>query len=198
MVKQVADYVDKVQKKFPYLTKSEINKIITYGLKMYQFANKLHADVSALYRSKEENENFLSYCGRLSMNALKHYYYFIQKGRMKERVLYRMRGCKWDGYYYIGLNEDEQKKVKQNGKFTTFENVYLTKVKYEFYHTPHIKHIWKIAWPADCGWKFFRDKLKTEYAEYIGENEYAKYHQCFLKRFNQGHASSDSGTTESE
>lgn len=35
MVKAVADYVDIVQKKYPYLSKSEINKILTFGLKMY-------------------------------------------------------------------------------------------------------------------------------------------------------------------
>ena len=45
MVKQVKDYVDRVQEKFPYLSKSEINKIITFGLKRYSWINKMHGDV---------------------------------------------------------------------------------------------------------------------------------------------------------
>jgi hypothetical protein len=34
----------------------------------------------------------------------------------------------------------------------------------------------------DCGWKFFVKELKSEHAEYLGENQYEKYHQCFLRR----------------
>jgi hypothetical protein len=34
----------------------------------------------------------------------------------------------------------------------------------------------------DCGWKFFVKELKSEHAEYLGENQYEKYHQCFLGR----------------
>jgi hypothetical protein len=40
----------------------------------------------------------------------------------------------------------------------------------------------------DCGWKFHVDKLKTEHAEYLGENQYEKYHQCFLGGSKDGSA----------
>ena len=41
---------------------------------------------------------------------------------------------------------------------------------------------------TDCGWKFFVEEFETSKAEYVGENNYEKYHQCFLGRFNHGYA----------
>ena len=67
------------------------------------------------------------------------------------------------------------------GKTYTFTDIYLTKVKKELFHDPRVKHIWRVPYSLDCGWKFHVDKLKTEHAEYLGENQYEKYHQCFLK-----------------
>jgi hypothetical protein len=99
-----------------------------------------------------------------------------------------MRRTKWDGYYYIGLNEDQHNSLKK-GKIITFTDIYLTKVKKELFHDPRVKHIWRVPYPMDCGWKFHIDKLKTEHAEYLGENQYEKYHQCFLGRFKNGSSS---------
>lgn len=175
MVKEVADYVDKVQERFPFLTKSEINKILTFGLKRYAWANKMHADVLI---TKRNNEIFTAHCGPLGVDALKHFYRFLTKNRMRERVLFKMRKLEWDGYYYIGLSDEDHAKVAKNSRYKTFTNIYMTKLKKELYHIPQVKHIWKVPW-FDCGWRFFLETLKTQHAEYIGENEYEKYHQCF-------------------
>lgn len=183
MVKEVKHYVPIIQQRYNWLSKSEINKILTFGLKMYAFANAMHADVLICYRA---DDNLTAHCGPLGFDSLKHYYRFLTKNRMRERVLYKLRKEKWDGYYYIGLRDEEHKNVKKSGKFVTFNNIYLTKVKKELFHAPFIKHIWRIPYPMDCGWKFHVDKLKTEHAEYLGENQYEKYHQCFLGRANNG------------
>lgn len=103
MVKNVSDYVDDVQKKFPFLTKVEINKIITYGLKKYATANKMHADVLL---QNLIDEPMTAFCGRLGVDALQHYRRFIVKNRMRERCLFKFRKEKWDGYYYIGLTDE--------------------------------------------------------------------------------------------
>jgi hypothetical protein len=50
----------------------------------------------------------------------------------------------------------------------------------------------------DCGWKFHVDKLKTEHAEYLGENQYEKYHQCFLGRFKDGPAPAVNESTSTD
>lgn len=179
MVKEVKDYVDKVQERYPFLSKSQINKILTYGLKMYHYANSMHADVLICYRN---DDPMTIHCGPLGYDSLKHYLRFMMKSRMRERVLYRLRKEKWDGYYYIGLTDEQHNKVKKKGKVYTMTGVYLTKVKKELFHMPYIKHIWRVPYPMDCGWKFFVKELKSAHAEYIGENQYEKYHKCFLER----------------
>lgn len=177
MVKEVKDYVEAVQKQFPILSKSEINKIITFGLKRYAFVNKMHGDV--LLRNMTD-EPMTAHCGNLGFDSMKQYMRWVTKWRMKERILYRLKLTKWDGYYYIGLNDEQHKKLNK-GKIKTFRDVYLTKIEKELYHNKLVTHIWRIPWIEDCGWKFFVNKLRTDKAEYIGENQYAKYHKCFLE-----------------
>ena len=178
MVTEIKDYVDAIQERYPYLSKDEIKKILAYGLRQYAWVNKMHADVLICYK---QDDPMTAHCGPLGTDSLKHYYRFIIKNRMRERVLFYLRKEKWDGYYYIGLSDEEHKKLRK-GKVKIFKNVYLTKLKKELYHIPYVKHIWKVPMIADLGWKFFREEFKTDQAEYIGENQYEKYHQCFLKR----------------
>lgn len=185
--KQVSDYVDVVQEKFPFLTKQEINKILTYGMKMYAFANNQHADVLFIDSSKDHHH--VAHTGELGYDSYKHYFRWLTKWRMKERVLYRLLNKEWDGYYYIGLNDEQHEKIKRQRKTKVFKNVYLTKILKELYHNKLITHIWKVPYPADCGFKFFVNKLTSSEAEYIGENQYGKYHKCFYGRADDGCAS---------
>lgn len=183
MVKQLEDYIDTIQERYPWISKSEIKRILTFGLKRYAWVNKMHADV--LLCTREPGDPLTIHCGPLGKDSLKHYYRFMTKNRMRERVLFYLRKKKWDGYYYIGLRQKEQDALKK-GKIITFKNIYLTKLKSELYHIPCVKHIWRVPWVDDCGWKFFREELKTDKAEYVGKNQYEKYHQCFLGGSNNG------------
>lgn len=188
MVKETKDYIDAVQKKFPFLSKSELNKIITYGLKRYAWVNRMHGDV--LLRNMTD-EPMTAHCGYLGFDTFTHYLRWVVKWRMKERILYRLKRIPWDGYYYIGLDEQQHKAVKKSKKIKHFKNIFLTKIQKELYHNKIVKHIWRVPWAADCGWKFFVEKLDTDKAEYIGENQYEKYHECFLGRYNDGSTSVD-------
>lgn len=176
MVKEVKHYVEEVQQRYPFLSKKELNKILTFGLKMFAFAHSMHADVLLCYK---QDDPMTIHCGPLGADSLKHYYRWLVKQRMRERVLYKLRKTKWDGYYYIGLTESQNASISKR-KEIIFTNIYLTKVKKELYHDPKIKHIWRVPYAMDCGWKFYLDKLKTAHAEYLGKNKYEKYHQCFL------------------
>ena len=180
MVKEVKDYVHEVQKKFPFLTESELNKIMTYGLKRYAWVNKMHCDVLMCNRVGEALNAF---CGYLTTDTFKHYLNWVTKSRLKERVLWRLRRKKWDGYYYIGLDDSDHAKLLKQHKVKHFKNAYLTKIKKELYHNKIVTHIWRVPWASDCGWKFFVEKLDTPNAEYVGPNQYEKYHDCFLGKF---------------
>ena len=181
MIKTIESYLDDVQKQFPYMCKDDLRTILEFGLSRYLKANRLHADVLLKNRI---NDNMLIHCGRLGYDALAHWFRWHVKWRMKERVLYRFREQKWDGYYYIGLNDERQKVIQKQGKTKTFKDVYLVKIKDELRHEKYVTHIWRIPWPADCGWKFFVEKVSSNKAEYLGESHYEDYHQCFLGRFN--------------
>jgi len=105
------------------------------------------------------------------------------KYRMKERLLYHLRKVKWDGYYYIGLNLEEHKEIlKQKGKIKHFKNIYLVKTVKELYHERWCFHIWRVPYPIECGWKFPREKLDTDKAEYVGLNQYGKCHKYYKRR----------------
>lgn len=188
MVKEVRHYVDQVQEKFPFLSKAEINRIITFGLKRYTWVNRMHGDV--LFKNMTD-EPMVAHCGYLGPDTFKHYLRWVTKWRMKERILYKLKRTPWDGYYYIGVNAEQHKELLKGRKIKHFRNIYLTKIKKELYHNKLVEHIWRVPWIEDCGWKFFVEKLDSDKAEYIGENQYEKYHECFLKRNNDGSASSD-------
>lgn len=185
MIKTLKDYIDQVQEKFPYFSKDEIESILDYGLRAYVRANKMHCDV--VLHNREE-EPVVMHCGKHYMSPLRTYILWVNKWRMKERWLWKAKKKKWDGYYYIGLTEEQQKNLKRKGNTITFEKVYPTLIKDELRHLKYVKHIWRVPMISNCGWKFFEEKLVTDNAEYIGENNYEKYHQCFLGRFNHGYA----------
>ena len=175
-IRQVKDYVDKLQEKFPILSKSEINKICTYGLKKFAYANRQHCDITLCNRSEDV---YTAGCGRIYLDDQKFWRNWYMKWRMKERLLYHLKKIKWDGYYYIGVGYDQHEELMaQRGK-KHFRNVYPVKVKSELYHERWCKHIWRIPYPIDCGWKFFREKIDTNKAEYVGPTKYPKIHKYY-------------------
>lgn len=193
-VKQVADYVERVQKRFPILSKSEINKILTFGMKRYAYVNMWHCDVNVQNRL---DETLSTICGLLVRDGLKHFFIWHLKWRMKERALFRFRKKPWDNYYYIGLSEeDHQEIIKQKSSTKKFKKIYLTKLEGELHHLRWVKRIWRVPYPLDCGWKFFMEELKTDKAEYVGTNDYGKYHTYLLKRDEDGSASSSDGQSD--
>ena len=179
MVKTVADYVDQVQAAFPDFTKSEINRILTFGLRIYAWVNKMHADVLIL-----NPKNLIAQTGRHIIDPHKKAVQYLLKYRMKERVLYRLKKTKWDGYYYVAVSREQHEKLLRQ-RIKTFKNVCFVKVKKELYHNPLYCHIWRIPIPEDCGWKYWINFLKTDQAEYIGITEYDKHHQYLSRWYNK-------------
>ena len=166
---------------------TEVYRVLDHGLRMYAWANRMYCDV-AIYNRKDPDQIISVYANSkfAPSQVLEHYKYWKTKWRMKERVLYRLRHEKWDGYYYIGLYEDEHKALLRQGKTKTLKNVYLTKIKNELHHEKYIEYIWRVKWPSDCGWKFFVEKYVSDEVEFVEENNYEKYHQCFLGRYDPG------------
>ena len=183
--KSTKHYIDQVQEKFPLYTKEELTSIINFGLRRYVYVNRMHADVSF---ADNVNLKYKVFTGNLGGSALKAYKRFVTKSRMKERVIFKFTKKEWDGFYYIGVSQFKHDQLLKQKKTKTFKKVFLTKIKKELFHDKGVKHIWRVPYVADFGWKFYLEEFKTDLAEYIGENKYEIYHQCFLGRYNHGYA----------
>lgn len=179
MVTQVKDYLDAVQKRFPYLSKEELTKIIEYGLRKYVKVNLMHGDV--LFKNLTD-EPMSMMCGMLMNDKLRQFMIWLTKWRMKERILFKFRKEVWDGYYYIGINTKQHKELLKQGKTKTFKNVFFTKLRKELLHNKIVTHVWRVPYAADCGWKFFVKEYRTKDAEYVGKNDFYSNHTCYLKR----------------
>lgn len=182
--RKLSDYVPIVQKKFPIFTKEDLSTIIHYGLVMYAYANRQHCDV--IFYKKSDPESISLITGMLGCNTLMHFWRWVNKWRMKERLFYKLKGKKWDGYYYFGLTEEQHNQLTaQKRKKKEIKNTHFVLVKEELRHLKWVKHIWRIPWPMYHGWKFWAKSQKSDKFEYIGKNNYELYHQCFLGKFNQ-------------
>lgn len=180
--RKMKDYIPRVQEKFPIFTKEELSTIIHYGLVMYAYANRQHCDV--IFYKKSDGESISLITGMLGCNTLTHFWRWVNKWRMKERLLYKLKSKKWDGYYYFGLTEEQHLALlAQKKKKKSVEKLHFVLVKEEFRHLKWIKHIWRIPWPMYHGWKFWVKEQKSDKFEYVGKNNYELYHQCFLGKF---------------
>lgn len=181
--RKLKDYIKRVQQKFPIFTQEDLYTILHYGLVMYAYANRQHCDVIFYKKSDEESISLIT--GMLGCDTLTHFWRWVNKWRMKERLFYKLKGKIWDGYYYIGLTEEaHQKLLLQKGKKKIIENIHGLLVKDELKHLKWVKHIWRIPWPMYHGWKFWIKSHKSDKFEYVGKNNYESYHQCFLGKFN--------------
>ena len=88
----------------------------------------MHGDV--LLKNMTE-EPMTAHCGNMGIDTFTQFLRWFTKWRMKERILYRLKGTKWDGYYYIGLDDKDHEIIKNQKRIKHFRNVYLTKIKKE-------------------------------------------------------------------
>lgn len=192
--KTVNDYIDKVQEVFPFFTKEDIKQVLSYGLYMYYFANHFHCDVVI---AKDINRPSMSTTtGVLTSNWEKFWLKWHTKWRMKERFLYVKLKKQWDGYYYFGLSEEENAQFSRCGKKKTVLRKYFTKIPEEFHHLRTVKHVWRVPWPKDSGYRFYIDKYTSSQFEYYCSNEYTDYHQWTRKENVESDQSVQSGTND--
>lgn len=172
MVKTLEDYIPQIKKEFPYLSEKMIKKILDFGLKAYFHAKRFGCDI--LFKD-QNNRKVTIFQGTLSLDPLKRYNVGLAKWRLKERYLYRAKKIEWDGYYYFGLTEGRYQEVKiqmenRRRKVYEFKNIFFYKVKAEIQHDHSIKHVFRIQYPIDCGFKFYNKNFRTRNFEYLGEN----------------------------
>ena len=121
MLKSVNDYLPELIAQFPTVPPEDVKRAVEYGWRMLYYYNLRGCDTlisSTKYR-------YWFYCGQLTRDSIKHYNYYRRMLRRKLRVLYSKKVKEWDGYYYIGLTEDEYKSVVKSTTGKKEEEFYI-------------------------------------------------------------------------
>lgn len=168
-VRYVKDYYQRVQKLFPGITKSDIQRILNFGFKSLYLHNSYGGDTFIT------DNDFWCYIGNLRKDSVKHFHYYIHKLCVKLRILYNRKKIPWDGYYYFALNDvqyehylSQLNKRGRKRKHFTYGKVMLYKILDECKLKEfHKKHIFKIPLISDLGFKYLHSELISDKASLI-------------------------------
>ena len=167
-LKTVEDYIDKVHEKFPQFSRKQIERILQFGFRSFYTHTLYGGDIL------NKSPYFTMYCGKMFSKSDVFHKYRMIKSRIKLRIKYKRNKTQYDGYYYFGLTEDGYKyycsQMKKTGKRRRkfhFEKVKFFKILDELYFDHRLKHIFKIPYPIDNGFSFWKEDFVTRDFEYI-------------------------------
>lgn len=197
-IKEVRDYVDDVQKKFPEVSKKDIERILKFGFRVLHLHESYGGDI--LLKS-HQIPNFFFLLGELTFSNIKHFQYYVRKMITKIRVIFNKSKPIYNGYYYFALSEKEYKEKiidkqsplgKKKKKFEYGPTV-LYKIEKECLVKEFNKqYIFRIPIITDLGYTIFKKSLVTTKAEFlykretkgfsnVGFNRYSKFKKEILK-----------------
>lgn len=88
--------------------------------------------------------------------------------------MYKRENRVYDGFYYFGMTEKEfqnyQSQKKHTGKrrkIFTFNRVYAYKIKEEAFADRSNRYFFKLSYPEDVGWAFYKENWSTRRASYF-------------------------------
>ena len=162
MIVDYNDYINILKDEFPELSEKSIKDILKHGFKNYIRYNATGADV--LIRDTKVNK-IVAYCGEFRKNLLNMMKYNNKKWHIKEKLLYDMQNTLYDGFYYFGLDEKDGgefiKKLKRKGDFITIYKTHFRQSLQDLYHDGFLKYIFKLNYPLDVGFSFYKDEFKV-------------------------------------
>lgn len=168
-------YYEKVKERFPDLTLREIDTIVKFGLRSLFINCGYGGDILL------KSPYFTMYIGKFFKDRLMFYRYKLLKQSIKLRIKYKRAKTKWDGYYYFGLNEEQFQDYMSNFKNTgmgkksrgnrkqkiTFRKLKAYKLLDECLIHKQNKHIFRLSFPEDVGFTFYKEEYTTRNAQYI-------------------------------
>lgn len=156
--KEIKDYYDAIQAKFPDVTMHDIKHILNYGWTQYVRNVQLGMDVNVHYNNRN-----VFHTGKLNANYDIQRVYYIKKMKIKIRLLWKIRQKQWDGYYYFSLTDDEwnayQDKLERRKK--PFPLTLGPKTYYKIYDeclacSFWSQYIFRVKSVVDFGFTYFR------------------------------------------
>lgn len=185
-ITSINDYVNELQEKFPYLKKSDIKKIISYGWKQFYLLNSYGGDVHI------KGPELWLYSGKLTTNSVVHYLRYKRKLCLKLRVLYRRKKINWDGFYYFALTQQQYEKLqsqqnKRGRKRRIFDygTIYAYKIKDECCIQENNKtYIMRFPYPIELGFKIKLENFKSDKVEFVETQNIAKFKDILINNYN--------------
>lgn len=180
--KTVNDYVEELSIKYPDVSKSDIQKILTFGWKQIYLFNSYGGDVVI------NTPTIWCYFGTLYSDSIKFFNYYIKKLSVKFRVLFKRYKEDWDGYYYFALTDSQYEKylsqIKTKGrkrKYFTFNNIYLYKLIDECkIKNFNKKYIFRTKVPTELGFYIFKKEYTVDSPELIIVREQQKFKDILI------------------
>lgn len=173
-LRTVADYVDKVQEKYPEINKKDIERIITYGFRQFYLMSQAGSDFILSTGCKSEGFKISAYVGYILRDKGMMNRYICLKRAIKYRLLWLRKRVQYDGYYYFALSKEDyaryKEEAKENKGKVTFERLKVYKVPEEILSTNDQGHPYLFKIPFDEEGKFVKvlENFTTKKCEYIG------------------------------
>lgn len=164
----IQDYIPKLKELYPDLKEEDIKRIIEYGWRMIYVANIAGCDTLVM----SQKHKFWFYIGTLKKDSIEHYNYYKTKLLRKIRFLYYRLKPKWEGYYYLGLTEEEaQPLIKKKGRkriHYSFNNklVFKDKDSSTLYYSTY-PYIIRYKGLVDVGFKKYYETLNIDNPEMV-------------------------------
>lgn len=184
--KTIQDYYNQICNEYPTIPKSDIKRILLYGIKSLQLHNSYGGDTLINWKG------FWFYCGQLMNSSLKYFEYYKRKMRVKLRVMYKRKQIQWNGYYYFALSENQynkylsqkNKRGRPRKKFS-FNHVVLYKIYDECNIAESNKiAIFKVPISIEGGFSLYKEELVTDKAELVLLRNHLNFNDILLSNYN--------------
>lgn len=169
MIKTVNDLLPELCEAFPTVPPKDIKMIVEFGFRALYYYNLRGCDTIV----SSTKHKFWFYIGELRRDSMKHFNYYKRMLRRKLRILYSRSKVEWDGYYYIGLSEDEYNEfiTPRKGRKRKYYS-YNNKCALKIYDESKLYYSWCkaiIKFPSriDLGYTFYKKELTIESPEIV-------------------------------
>ena len=166
MIKTIDDYVDIVQKRYPFVKREEVRRIAVYGFGQFNWFARRGYDVII------KNWRYcLSMQTRFWTDQEQRWHATRQKTKSC-RLRHRFSKEKYEGCYYIGISRYLFSKYKSDllnpdKPEITFKNVKLFKCKEECFSQKKYMYFIKVGYPIDNGWMMIKKSFTTKEYKYF-------------------------------
>ena len=162
------DILPEVHAKFNDFTLKELKKLLSHGFRRMHSAIKFGCAISLV----THRYNLVAYIGKLTLIPGKQIKEYSVRRDRKLRKIEGWKKTPFDGYYYIGLNENALKQwALLNAKSRTiakFVNVIPRKIQEELYYKDKKIYIFRYKREDFKGWAFWAKELNIRKLEYLG------------------------------